>query len=264
MRSGSLRRLGLTAAMLVAAMIGLLAQTVAAQNATPAPVDMGDATTALGIGTETDAFVNVIHASPDAPAVDIWVDGAKAVSGLEFGKATGWVALPAGKHDVVVVPAGGTADQAVINVSVELVAKMGYEVVATGKLAEIKPQIYPVDFSTIASGSARVRVIHTSPDAPAVDVAVKGGDVLISNLAFPDASGYLDVPAGSYDLEVRAAGTTTVALDLPGVTLEAGKIYDVFAIGLIGDKSLTVLPIVSVTDGSMGMATPEASPTAGM
>jgi hypothetical protein len=92
-----------------------------------------------------------------------------------------------------------------------------------------------------------VRVVHASPDAPAVDVAVKGGPVLLAGLPFPRASTYLSVPAGTYDLEVRAAGTTTVALALPGVTLESGKMYTVFAVGSLGQGTLTVVAVVDAT-----------------
>jgi hypothetical protein len=77
--------------------------------------------------------------------------------------------------------------------------------------------------------------------------------VLISNLAFPDASDYLDVPAGTYDLEVRLAGTTDVALELPGVELEGGTVYSVYAIGLAGDGSLTVLPVSGTALVEAGM-----------
>ena len=95
-------------------------------------------------------------------------------------------------------------------------------------------------------------MIHASPDAPAVDVAVAGGDVLIPGLEFPNASGPLDVPAGSYDLEVRVAGTEDVAIDLPGVALDAGTVYDILAIGSLEDGSLTVLPLTTPADAAVG------------
>ncbi len=200
----------------------------------------------LGIGAEGDACVNIVHASPDAPAVDVYVDGGLALEGLEFGSFSGWVALPAGDYQVQVTPAGSPVEDAVIDVDVTLDEGMAYQVAATGFVADITPQIYPADLS--ASGDmARVRVIHTSPDAPAVDIAVAGGDVLIADLQFPGASDALDVPAGTYDLEVRPAGTTDVALELPGVALEAGMTYDVFAIGSLADGSLTVLVVPSMT-----------------
>jgi hypothetical protein len=199
----------------------------------------------LGIGAEADSCVNVVHASPDAPAVDVYVDGALALEGLAFGDYSGWVALPAGDHQVQVAATGEPANTAVIDATVTLEAGMAYQVAATGTLAEIAPQVYPVDLSDPGAEMARVRVIHASPDAPAVDVAVTGGDVLVADLAFPDASDALVVPAGAYDLEVRPAGTEDVALPLPGVTLEAGMVYDVFAIGLLEDGSLAVLVVPS-------------------
>ncbi|HEV2128529.1 MAG TPA: DUF4397 domain-containing protein [Thermomicrobiales bacterium] len=97
-------------------------------------------------------------------------------------------------------------------------------------------------------------MIHASPDAPAVDIAVADGDVLIESLEFPNASDYLEVPAGTYDLEVCPAGTTDVALDLPGVELEAGMVYDVFAIGQLADETLTVLIVPATTTAAQ--ATP--------
>ena len=217
-----------------------------ADSATPM-MGMAACTMALGIGAEGDACINVVHASPDAPAVDVYLDGALALEGLEFGNFSGWVPVPAGDHQVQVTPAGEAADAAVIDAPVTVEAGMAYHIAATGTVDEIAPAIYPVDLTAPADGNARVRVIHASPDAPAVDVAVAGGDVLIADLAFPDASDALEVPAGSYDLEVRPAGTTDVALDLPGVALEAGMVYDVFAIGLVDDGSLSVLVVPSTT-----------------
>jgi hypothetical protein len=259
---------GLVAAFSLAALlafsmvIGTGARSAAAQDGMATPVaDMGNCVQALGIGDEGNACVNVIHASPDAPAVDVYVDGTRALSDLAFGAASGWVALPAGEHTVQVTAAGAALDTAVIDADVTLDAGAAYEIAATGLLAEIAPQINQVnlsDFADDAADAARIRVVHISPDAPAVDIAVKGGDVLIANLAFPTASDYLEVPAGSYDLEVRIAGTTDVALDLPGVALDAGMVYSVYAIGLVGDGSLTVLPVAATTTGSM-VATPAAA-----
>jgi len=217
---------------------------------------MGDCVTALGVGADGDSCVNVVHASPDAPAVDVYLDGTKALEGLGFGGASGWVAVPAGDHQVQVVPAGEDASSAVIDAPVTLEGGAGYLVAATGLVASIAPQIYQVDLSDLAADSARVRVIHTSPDAPAVDIAVKGGDVLIPSLAFPNASDYLVVPAASYDLEVRPTGAMDVALALDGVALEAGMVYDVFAIGTVADASLTVLVVPSTTPATV--ATPMA------
>lgn len=252
--------LAVTATLLAALLIGLTgsARTVA-QEATPSPekVDMGVCTDALGIGKAGESCVNIIHASPDAPAVDVYVDGTRALENLAFGKASGWVALPAGEHKVQVAPTGMMADSAVIDAMLTLEEGAAYEVAAVGLVADISAVVNQVNLSKLGDDEVRVRVVHASPDAPAVDIAVTGGDVLIPELAFPDSSEALTLPADSYDLEVRLAGTTDVALPLPDVTLEPGMVYTIYAIGLVEDGSLTVLPIVSSTIG-MTMGTPTA------
>ncbi len=250
---GHVAALGLIGFLAFSLLLGVAQQSVSAQGATASPAgaaDMGNCVTALGIGQAGDACLNVIHASPDAPAVDVYVDGTKALGDLAFGATSGWVALPAGEHQVQVTAAGAEIETAVIDADVTLDEGASYEVAAVGLLAEIEPQVLQVNLSEIDAedeSMARVRVVHASPDAPAVDVAVKGGDILVEDLAFPEASDYLSVPATSYDLEVRPTGTTDVALDLPGVELEAGMVYSVYAIGQTADDTLPVLPVVATT-----------------
>ena len=190
---------------------------------------------------ENNANIRVIHGSPDAPAVDIYVNGAKAISNLAFKEATDWTPLPAGTYAVKVTAAGGT--DAVIEASLPLESGKYYTVLATGKLADISAKVLVDDLSTLAPGKARLRVVHASPDAPAVDVAVKGGPVLVSNLSYPNSTDYLTVDKMTVDVEIRAAGTETVALAVPGFALEEGKSYSVYALGLLnGAPALTVLP----------------------
>jgi LPXTG-motif cell wall-anchored protein len=188
-----------------------------------------------------NAKVRVVHASPDAPAVDVWVDGNKVLTNVPFFTASDYLDVPAGPHDIKVTPTGD-ANTAVIDAKgVAVEAGKAYTVAAVGKLVEIKPAILADNLAAPAAGKAHVRVIHASPDAPAVDIKVKGGPTLISNLAFPNDSGYSPVDAGTYDLVVTPAGSETVALDLAGTTLEAGKIYDIFAVGLLnGEPKLRV------------------------
>ncbi len=57
-----------------------------------------------------------------------------------------------------------------------------------------------------AAGMAIVRVIHASADAPSVDVYVKGSAApIVTALTYGQTSGWLDVPPGSYEFELRAA-----------------------------------------------------------
>jgi hypothetical protein len=194
------------------------------------------------------ARVRVVHASPDAPAVDVYADGARALTNVPYKGYSDYLPLPAGPHNFKVFATGAdpASDTAVIDADATLEAGKDYTVVAVGLLADIEAAVFEDNNAAPAAGKAHVRVIHASPDAPAVDVAVAGGPVLFSNLAFPNAAGPSPVDAGTYDLEVRAAGTTTAALEVPGVQTQAGKIYTVLAVGLLeGEPALEALPIVN-------------------
>ena len=199
--------------------------------------------------TANEARIRVLHASPDAPAVDIFLDGQKAITNLAFDAITDYVKVPAGAHNVKVFPApsDGSGTPA-IEADVTLSAATDYTVAAVGKLANIEPLVLVDNNSAPSSGQAKLRFVHTSPDAPAVDIFAEGAGVVVPNAVFKDASGYLDLAAGTYNLQVRAAGTETVALNLPGITLEKGNVYTAFAVGLLqGQPALKAKLVVDAT-----------------
>lgn len=188
------------------------------------------------------ARVRVVHASPDAPAVDVWVNGSVAFSNAPFNGITDYAALEEGAYNVQVVPTGAT-EPVVIDADLDLAGSTDYTVVAVGLLADIEPLVLIDNNSAPAAGKAHVRFVHASPDAPAVDIAVTGGPVLFSDIPFKGVGDYLPVDAGTYDLEARLAGTDTVALSVPGVALEEGIVYTIFAMGLAGgEPALQAVP----------------------
>ncbi|MCA9286296.1 MAG: DUF4397 domain-containing protein [Phycisphaerales bacterium] len=181
-----------------------------------------------------DARVRVVHASPDAPAVDVLVDGSVAFSNLAFTESTMYAALPEGTYDVNVTAAGDPG-ASVIEAMVMLDADTDYSVVAVNTLANIEPLVL-VDDNTRDPDNARIRFVHASPDAPAVDIALAGGDVLFGDIEFKEIGDYLAVPGGTYDLEVRLAGTNAVVLPLPGIQVSNDTVYTVFAMGFAFDQ----------------------------
>ncbi len=183
----------------------------------------------------------VVHASPDAPGVDLLVDDMKQNSAaLNFPGNTGYLELEAGTRNVKVNVTGTSTT--VINADLDLTKDMNYSVFAIDSVSKISALVLTDDLTAPAAGKAHVRFVHLSPDAPAVDVAVaSSGDVVFGNKAFKEFTAFTPLDAGSYDLDVRVAGTSTVALVLPTITLEAGKIYTVFAKGFLGGTGAQAL-----------------------
>lgn len=197
-----------------------------------------------GAVTTGQGQLNVLHGIPDTP-VDVYANGSAVATGFEFEDLQQFD-LPAGQYDIEIRPAGAPAsDPALLAATIQL--PPGGNVTAVAHLDEGgTPTVsaYLNDTSPIADGQARVEVGHTAA-APAVDVRA-GGNVLISNLSNNDR-GSVDVPAGTYPVDLVPTGTTTVVFGPVNLTVEAGTAYQVHAIGDINAGNFTVA-IITIAD----------------
>jgi len=216
------------------------------------------ATLSLAIGCSEDnastptptpqARVLVVHASPNAPGVDVLIDNQKVnQQPLTFPRNTGYLSVNAGTRNVKVNVAGTITT--VINADLPLEGNRNYSVFAIDSVSKISALVTNDDLTAPAAGKAHVRFIHLSPNAPAVDVSLPeqaAGQGLFTNRAFNKTitaaeQAFTPVDTGTVNLEVRQAGTTNVVLPLPNVRLDAGKIYTVFAKGFLGGEGAQAL-----------------------
>jgi hypothetical protein len=202
---------------------------------------------------EDMAKVRVGHFSPDAPAVDVYANGGAILTDVPFGVLSEYLEVPGGTYTIEVVAAGADpADGAVIGpVDLDFAAGTMTTVAATNVLESIEAQVL-TDAPVPQDGIAQVRVIHYSADAPGVDIALDGGDVVVENLEYPNAAGYLDLPEGEYDLEIRPTGTTDVAFDIDPLMLDGGNSFSVFAIGSLADGTFTVPTLYGIYGSQFG------------
>jgi len=151
-----------------------------------------------GTALASDASIRAFHASPDAPAVDVLVNNALSpIAGLSYGNVSSYVDVPGATYNFKIVSAGANAP---IVFDGDLAADTDYTIAATGLLGG-SPAFAPIvltDDNTLSATSARLRFVHASANAPAVDIALAGGDVLFSNISVRDYGGYINVPGGTY------------------------------------------------------------------
>jgi hypothetical protein len=255
--------LGLVATLIIA----LAPPRVTAQSATPVPLATPAATPVAGGVPCTNLFgiaighacVIVVNASPDAGPIDVYIDGVLTLPGLAFGSLGDFIHVVAGERRIQIVPSGLGTDAAVIDTRVDLADGVAYEIATVGALDAIAPRLLPIDTRPLAHEAARLRVVHASPDAPAIDLAIVGGNVVIENVAYPELAGYVELPSGLYDLEARVAGSTDLALPLPGILLAPNTVYTIYIIGQVNDGTLsfTLVPVL-VSPDIAAAATPVA------
>jgi Domain of unknown function (DUF4397) len=185
------------------------------------------------------ARARAFHNSPDTPAVDIYVNGAKTLSNVTYGTLSDYLQVPKGTYNVQIKVAPSTErDPAALEADVRL-GRRPVTIAAIGSLTgdggALQLKVLR-DRDTISRHLTRLRVAHTSPDAPAVDVQAKvfGKWIpVVRDLSFGEATGYLLAPAGKYRLRIVAADTNTPVKDLGKVRLKGGTSYTAWAVGFL-------------------------------
>ncbi|NKE34516.1 DUF4397 domain-containing protein [Natronococcus sp. JC468] len=183
---------------------------------------------------DTAAAVRIAHFSPDAPNVDVLVDGEQVLADVAYGTISPYLELEPGTYTVAIAAADdpetvafeGEVDVGEGRYTVAAIGELGAETFRPEVLVDADP--LPKD---AADESAFVRVAHFSPDAPAVDVYADDAP-LVEGVSFGDVSEYLAVPAGEYALSIRPAGEETEVASFD-VSLESGTVYTGYAIGYL-------------------------------
>jgi Domain of unknown function (DUF4397)/Fasciclin domain len=181
------------------------------------------------------ARVRAVHASSDAPAVNILVDGATAFSGANFRDATPFAKVPAGNRNIKVQLASNGATA--INADLDLADGTDYTVLAINKVANIGPLVLN-DIndgnSKPGNGKTKVRLVHAAADpaAATVDVYITAphSELKNTNPTIKDFSKFLEVAAGHYQVRITLPGTKTVVIDTGSLNLESGKLYTGIAV----------------------------------
>lgn len=201
------------------------------------------ASLASAIAVAQVADLRVVHASPDAPNVDVYVDGALAFENLPFNSATAYATLLPGDYRIQVAPTG--TQTYVIDVNLVLDNNKDYTVAAINPVANIDAIVYEDD-NSLNVDDALVRFVHLSPDAPAVDVRVAGGPVIFGSITYTNLGGYQSINPGVYDLEVVVSSSQQVVLELPNVQLDRGTVYSIFATGFAGGRQPGLDALITV------------------
>lgn len=197
-------------------------------------------------------FVKLVHAVPDAPAVDVYLnDGILAAtlfSPTEGSSVTDYLALPAGDYDVELRAAG--ADDALLTASATVNSGDHVTAIAQGAADDIALNFLTDDVNAIAPDQALVRVINAAPEA--VSASFSNGTVLVDELASGEASAVTSTLP-------EILGLTVGASELPNFEFYGGTFYDVVALG--DSIELSAAALAQGIGSAPGAASIAAQPT---
>lgn len=177
------------------------------------------------------ALLSVINASPDAPALDVYLDGNKANAySFGFGNGIDYIGAYTGKRTAKFTPAGAQTTYKADTLT--FVQNRYYSLFLANTAGHEEFVLLTDTVAKPAESKAGIRLINLSTDAPAIDLVIKDGATLVTNKGYKAFSGFVPVAAAKYTLEIHQAGTSTVLATIANVNLNNGSLYTIWLQGL--------------------------------
>ncbi|MDJ0905806.1 MAG: DUF4397 domain-containing protein [Woeseiaceae bacterium] len=214
--------------------------------------------------------LQVLHASPDAPPVNVFVDGVEVLSNVDYKEGSAQLGLqvreaPYSIRVDGILPGG---DAAVIGpVDINFAADTVYTIAAINGVADIEPAIL-TQSGDASAGSARIFVLHATP-GPGADFSLPV-DVYVDAYSEPNAAigtsapfsfdfrgtiGPAELAPGDYQIRVTLAGDLdTVVYDSGRVPLAAGDDLTLAAVPNVDGGPAAVSLVALTGSGSAEFA----------
>lgn len=176
------------------------------------------------------ALLSVIQASPDEPSVDFNLNSARVNAlPISYGSGLDYFRAVAGKRTATFTK---TSDGTTVKTdTMTLNQNVAYTLCLVNKAATPEFLRLTDAITQPSSGNANIRFVNLSPDSGPVDLAVKGGAVLVANKPFKGFSDFNSIEGKNYTFEVRKAGTATVVASLTQ-NINPGFVYSIYFRGL--------------------------------
>ena len=192
----------------------------------------GPATAATAPGDA--GLVRLTHLSPDTARVDVELSPFSSSETIEFsdlgyGQVSDYRSMPAGFYTLSVRPDDEPQAPPMVTSRVEVMDGGALTVAVTGTADSVQARALPDDLTPPPAGQARVRLLQGASTAPTIDVTAVDGPDIASDVAFGTATGYANVPAGSWTLQIMPTGGTAQRTTTD-VALAAGSVQTVLVL----------------------------------
>ncbi|WP_079509454.1 DUF4397 domain-containing protein [Mesobacillus jeotgali] len=194
----------------------------------------------ISTANSSPSMLRFLHASPELKAVDIYLNGSRVLRDFDYKNNSSHMQLEPGKYQVDIYPAGESVSTFI---SKKITVEPGRINTAaiTGPANKLRLLTFE-DYPHTPVGETKVRFIHLSHDAPAVDIAGLNGDIIFPDVSYKQATTYLPLTPMTVTLEAKVAGTKNTVLTIPNIKLEPNNSYTIVAVGTAkGEPPLEVL-----------------------
>lgn len=183
---------------------------------------------------DNNSSFRILHAVPNAPNVDVYANGSLLISNLSFSSISNYLKLPSGSYELQVYKTG-LYDTPLATQNIQLAPNANYtiSVVTLGKLF-----LFKLRDASIATtpDSSYLRFMNLSQSAPLLNLKLPTGTQLFNSVEYLETTGYYITSPGIYNFKVDASGSTAISKNITNLTLDGGKLYTIYILGVFNGK----------------------------
>jgi hypothetical protein len=173
-------------------------------------------------------------ASPDAPPVDILIDGSQVGTAISFMNVVAYLPVDTRQHRVEALTVSNST--AIFQQTISVTAAADETLVIAGPASKTQGILLTDGVTTITAGDGGVRVVNAASTIPQADVyivsagsGIAGATPVATDVTFAQVIGYQAEAIGNYQVLLTAPGTSNVYLNTGGLALTQTQYQTVIA-----------------------------------
>lgn len=185
------------------------------------------------------AGLSVINAVPSTELLDVYADNNKTTpTDFSFGTKVDYLNAFVGSRNITVTKKNSGTSIYAERFTLE--NQVGYSLFVIDQLANVKLLLLKDNLTRPATGKAKVRFVHLSPDAPALGLGIQGvATDIFTGKSFKEYTDFQEITPGTQlNFQIKNANGDVVAT-VADVKVEEGNIYTVYARGLLANTDAT-------------------------
>lgn len=185
--------------------------------------------------TSSVSYIRALHASPNSPAVDIYLNDTKLVENLSYEEFTEYLSVTPGNYTIKIYPSGNTKDL-VLSTNVNIPPHTISTTAIIGVLPNLSLLPMAEPKGPMIPGKLFLRFGNLSPNSPGLNLTLANGIALFRNIPYKSVTDYASLNPGIYHFQLRDTNTNKVVLDIPNIRLRGNRFYSLYAVGLLDGK----------------------------
>lgn len=185
------------------------------------------------------SYVRLLHASPKAPSVNVFIDDKLLVKGFEYREFTDYVKLYPKTYNIKIYKSSNPKEL-LYETDFELKDNKIFTIAAVGEFpSDFK--LFPIEENytenqNLDSTKTKFRVVNLIPNQSNLDITLGNGTVLFRDVMYMEVENYIELTPRSYTFNITLTNTNIDILYVPNINLKMDRFYTMYIIGLIDDK----------------------------